>query len=377
MSRSMVRPSPESSATIWPRENTSARWQSRATSSKSVETTTTLSPDRQRLIEQAVDLRLGADVDAGGRILGDQQPAADAEPAPDDDLLLVAARKRLDRQRRDRWDAGRRVRRWRGPARPRRAATAGRRNRGRWRSGLRKTFSRIVRPLGRGFLDAVARDEADPGAHRRSRARQATARFAVEQDFAGVRQRAEQRPPDALLARAAQADEADDLAGRDGEIDRPGAVDRQPARASRVGGRSRARRRLELCRAPCRRSARPAPPAWSPHPPFADQRAVAQHGDAVGDLEHLVEPVRDVDHADAARLQRPQRVENRRCTSSAGSEAEGSSSTSTSAWTLSARAIATSDFSVRLRSRTRMVGGAGNRPARAPAASPPRPRPSR
>src|SRR5574337_663657 len=47
---------------------------------------------------------------------------------------------------------------------------------------------------------------------------------------------------------------------------------------------------------------------------------------------------------------------NRRCTSSAGSDAEGSSRTRTSASTLKARAMATSDFSVRERSRTRMAG---------------------
>ena len=50
---------------------------------------------------------------------------------------------------------------------------------------------------------------------------------------------------------------------------------------------------------------------------------------------------------------------NSRCTSSAGSEAEGSSRTRTSACTLSARAMATSDFSVRVRSRTRIVGASG------------------
>ena len=50
---------------------------------------------------------------------------------------------------------------------------------------------------------------------------------------------------------------------------------------------------------------------------------------------------------------------NRRCTSSAGSEADGSSRTRTSACTVRARAIATRDFSVRVRSRTRVVGASG------------------
>ena len=45
---------------------------------------------------------------------------------------------------------------------------------------------------------------------------------------------------------------------------------------------------------------------------FADDAAVAQDHHAVGDLEHLVEPVRDVDHPDAARAQPPQRGEQPR-----------------------------------------------------------------
>ena len=39
--------------------------------------------------------------------------------------------------------------------------------------------------------------------------------------------------------------------------------------------------------------------------PFADDATIAQDDHAVGNLEHLVEPVRDVDHADAARPQPP------------------------------------------------------------------------
>ena len=37
--------------------------------------------------------------------------------------------------------------------------------------------------------------------------------------------------------------------------------------------------------------------------------AVAQHRDAVGDAKHLVEPVRDIDDADAARAQPAQRAQ--------------------------------------------------------------------
>src|SRR6516165_8307690 len=41
-------------------------------------------------VEQPVDLRLGADVDARRRILEDVDPGREIEPAPDHDLLLIA-----------------------------------------------------------------------------------------------------------------------------------------------------------------------------------------------------------------------------------------------------------------------------------------------
>src|SRR5690606_7715019 len=57
---------------------------------------------REALVEgardQVVDLRLRADVDAGGRILGDEEPPPGGEPSADHHLLLVAARKPLDRK---------------------------------------------------------------------------------------------------------------------------------------------------------------------------------------------------------------------------------------------------------------------------------------
>ena len=45
---------------------------------------------------------------------------------------------------------------------------------------------------------------------------------------------------------------------------------------------------------------------------LARDAPVAQHDHAVGDLEHLVEPMRDVDHADAASAQSAQRREQPR-----------------------------------------------------------------
>lgn len=45
-----------------------------------------------------------------------------------------------------------------------------------------------------------------------------------------------------------------------------------------------------------------------PHHPLARNTAVAQHHHAVRDLEHLIEPVRNVDHADAVFAQTPERT---------------------------------------------------------------------
>ena len=39
-----------------------------------------------------IDLRLGAHVDAAGRLVEDQHPGLHREPLAEDDLLLVAAR---------------------------------------------------------------------------------------------------------------------------------------------------------------------------------------------------------------------------------------------------------------------------------------------
>ena len=49
--------------------------------------------------EQLVDLRLGADVDAAGRLVEQQQLRLGEQPPAEHDLLLVAARERADRRR--------------------------------------------------------------------------------------------------------------------------------------------------------------------------------------------------------------------------------------------------------------------------------------
>ena len=94
------RSSAPSSATTRPRSKISARWQTLATSSKSVDTMMMAAPCLERDVEETIDFRLGADVDAGGRILEDVDLRVEVQPAPDHHLLLVAARQELDRQRR-------------------------------------------------------------------------------------------------------------------------------------------------------------------------------------------------------------------------------------------------------------------------------------
>ena len=49
-------------------------------------------------VEQFVDLDPRPDVDAGGRVTEDVDLAADVEPTPDDDLLLIAAGEKFDWQ---------------------------------------------------------------------------------------------------------------------------------------------------------------------------------------------------------------------------------------------------------------------------------------
>ena len=52
---------------------------------------------RDRIRQQAIDLGLGTDVDAGGRIFQGQDAAADPQPARQHHLLLIAAGEGLDR----------------------------------------------------------------------------------------------------------------------------------------------------------------------------------------------------------------------------------------------------------------------------------------
>ena len=118
--------------------------------------------------------------------------------------------------------------------------------------------------------------------------------------------------PIAFLAGAAQADETDHLAGMELAIDRSHLPDHD-------GLEDHAR----LPHAPRRATKdlrRLAPDDQQDHllrrrlvdPALAGHPAVAQHHHAIGDLEHLIEPMRDVDDADPTIAQAAQSDEQAR-----------------------------------------------------------------
>ena len=238
---SVVRAAPASSAMMRPRLNTSARWQMWATSSKSVETTTTARPVLQRARDRGgrsppwrrhrrrpSDPRRSAAC-ARWRASGRPRPSAGCRPT---------GPRSADR---DRWAAGRPRRRARRPARASAAGDSGENRPRPAAPGLRKAFSR-TRQRGRdGFLRAVAGDEADAGLQAPRAARRGPGASPSSVIAPRCGDGAEQRAADLLLAGAAQADQAEQLALADVEVDRPGARRDEAARPRRGPCRTRAR----------------------------------------------------------------------------------------------------------------------------------------
>ena len=197
-------------------------------------------PSLQRDVEQLVDLRLGADVDAGGRILEHVDLRFEMEPAPDHDLLLIAAGQQFDGEARDRWAAS--------PPSRRGGATAAHSRRGashdgRARpaaSGFKKKFSRTDRP---GRIDSPTRSaqtRLTPSsiAARGEPMSTAAPSMRISPPVSGSTPNSARL--DHLLAGAAQADQADDLAGMDAGVDRPDGAEAAPPR-SRAAACPRAR----------------------------------------------------------------------------------------------------------------------------------------
>ena len=73
------------------------RWLVRSTSSSSDEMNTQDMPSSARDEDELLDVGLGPDVDAAGRLVEDEQARARRQPAGEDHLLLVAAAQVLDR----------------------------------------------------------------------------------------------------------------------------------------------------------------------------------------------------------------------------------------------------------------------------------------
>ena len=124
-----------------------------------------------------------------------------------------------------------------------------------------------------------------------------------------MRHGAEQGAADFFLAGAAQADEAEQLALANVEVDRarsrrleaahddPGRPWRAVALVEELEGRAADDQADELVG------------SGVAHGLLADEAPVAQHHDPVGDAKDLVEAMRDVDHADAAAPQAAHRLE--------------------------------------------------------------------
>ena len=164
-------------------------------------------PAPQRDVEQTVDLGLGADIDTRCRILGDIDLALPVQPAADHDLLLVAARQPLDRERG--------IIGAQADCRPRRepaASSSGSAGVGERRNpaaiGLRNRFSR-TEARHRQLRHAVARHEIEPFDSLRGETGQ-NGWPSNRMRPLGKWRKPKQRAADRFLARAAQADQTDD-----------------------------------------------------------------------------------------------------------------------------------------------------------------------
>ena len=329
-------------------------------------------PALQRGVEQPVDLGLGADVDAGGRLLEDQQLAADLAASgrspPSAGCRRTGSRSaaRVVRPQPNRPHercAARPVRR--PGAASQQAAAAG--------GGVEEQVLAHAQRHRQALAGAVAGDEADAGAHGRRRGVRGASVAPCQRDACRHRSGEPNRArPICSCPAPRRPDQAQHLAGAQRQGDRADVADagrraRAPSRPAAVCGRTKtcSGGRPTIMRSPARAASSSATGLR------ADQPAVAQH-------RHLGRRSRTPRPADARHRScrhcapRSRRsTANRRSTSSAGRLAVGSSSTMISASTASARAIATSDFSVRVRLPTRASGSMspptrGQRLARAP-----------
>ena len=260
---------------------------------------------------EAVDLGLGADVDAARRLVEQQHARARAQPLREHDLLLVAARELPRALVRARGADGqplalllerRALARGRQPAARRDRGEVGERRVGPHREQEHEA-------LGLALLGHEDEPGADRVAHRRADRAVAYAHLAGR---AAVH--AGERAQQPAAARAEQAGDRDDLALADLEVEAlsPAPARRHhPARPQREGLAVRRRLREDGVDVAPDHLAHQARDVVLAARPARDQPAVAQHADLVGQHGDLLQAMADVEHRDALLRQGAHRVEDR------------------------------------------------------------------
>src|ERR1700677_893994 len=249
----------------------------------------------ERALDEAVDFRFRADIDSGRWIFGDEEPASRGEPAADDNLLAVSARKTFERQfRRIRAKADR------GPKRRRVASLGAPAEKGKEPASRGAGIEIGVLPHGQrgrnGFFRPVACEQTDAGAHGGAWRGQVR-RLAIDQNGPVMRNGAEESAADFFLARAPQADESDELALANVEVDRARSRRLEAAHDDTGPPWSALALVEELERRAADDQANELVGIGVAHGLLTDQPSVAHHHDPVGDAKDLVEAMRDVDHA--------------------------------------------------------------------------------
>ena len=286
---------------------------------------------------EVVDRGLRADVDALGRLVEQQDARLAAQPLRQHDLLLVAAAEQA------------------------RAAAPGRRGRSSTRldpalrpRGARRAKS--IRPpaplrsaLQVGQRDVLATRSSSSRRRRRARSAGTNAMPAADRGAPGLAGGSGRAADADLAARARRAPNSSAREVRRGRSpgcprprrsrrrgrSRSSVADRPPGETPRDLQDDLARRPTRLARRRLPRRPRPAisrtSASWSnsPRSASATARPSRSDDDPVGEVEHLVEPVRDEDDPRAAPAPRRGRRRTASSTSSPCSEAVGSSSTST------------------------------------------------
>ena len=266
--------------------------------------TITVRPSRASSRDQLVDRDARADVDARGRLAEHEQRRLAGQAARHDDLLLVAAAERRDRRagarRHDLQPLGPRARRARAsrrwssrPRRPSRPRTDSERFSLTANSAIDRP--RAARSAGTsGMSSSLASRDVAPDSST------APAAGCAPRDACRARSRRARTAARARPRRRGRRCRGSRPCGRRG---RRRAASGRGRRAPRARPARRARRR------PARgsRGRRPRRPSGSASARGSissigdgrDHAAAAQDGDAVGELEDLVEPVRHVEHARA------------------------------------------------------------------------------